>query len=186
MKARNPKWTPTMPDAAERPELSQAEKEAVWAPVAHEVLIRTAETYGGFITYGELASHVQEATSISTRVGMQNWIGRLLGAVSDDAESREEPHLSSLCVHQDQSIGLGYPWAAPDSTEIEREEIAARDRLECYRVYAKDLPADGGSPLMTPAMSERFERQRRSTPAPRPICPRCSMELPASGICENH
>jgi hypothetical protein len=167
--------------------MTQAEREAVWVPVARELLIDTARTYGAWITYEEIAERVQEATGVRSRVPFRHWIGRLLGAVSDSAVSRGEPHLTALCVHTgDQTIGVGYPWAPADASEAEREDAASRDRLECYRRYAADLPADGGVPAFTPKVRERLDRKAKASESARAVCSVCGIELPATGICESH
>lgn len=176
-----------IPDTIEGQKVSTAKAHAVWVPAARELLISTAQIYNNWITYADLAERIQQITGVSTKQPLQYWIGGLLDAVSIECEQRGEPHLTALCVHSDQSIGDGYPWARADATEVEREEVAAKDRFHCYQVYADDLPDDGGSPTLTPSMQSRFQRQRRSTPTPAKQCPICFMELPSTGICnEDH
>ena len=81
---------------------------AAWIPLAHEELRRTAGRYDGVITYKALAEMVQEQSGIRTRMLLANWIGGLLEAVAVQAKDAGEPPLTSLCVHQDGTIGEGY------------------------------------------------------------------------------
>lgn len=151
-----------MPETSNGAKISLSDAHEAWLPAAREVLMATARTYGGWITYKELARSVQEATGITTSQRLDYWIGGLLEMVSDDAERRGEPRLTSLCVRADQSIGSGYPWARDIDDDWKREEIAAQDRLECYRRYALDFRAEGGVPMLTPSLEKRLERQRRA------------------------
>lgn len=163
-----------------------AEAVATWIPLAYDELIATAHRYHAVITYLELSEHVQEVSGIRTRTLLTNWIGKLLEEVARRAKASHEPPLTSLCVHQDGTIGPGYA-RAPKSTDDEPgddiEVYAAEHRLLCYRKYAEDLPADGGRPALTRAESARRARKAAQVPARRPVCPRCFTELPAAGHC---
>src|SRR5699024_5299799 len=108
---------------------------ASWVPLAHEELIATAKRYHGVVTYKELSEHVQERSGIRTRVLLTNWIGKLLEEVAVRAKANGEPPLTSLCVHQDGTIGPGYaraPRAVVDSPGEDIEYYAAEHRLLCY------------------------------------------------------
>lgn len=159
-----------------------------WSLAAREILIRTARMYHGYITYGELAEEVQQITGIRTRSQMRNWIGAVLGRVADECRSRGEPSLTALCVHQDESVGVGYVYVL----EIAGEEIpddldfhAAEARFACYRAFGAVLPPDGGQPALTAkvAAARRYKaKQIEVMPA---LCPRCFIQLPVSGRCDN-
>lgn len=159
-----------------------------WAPVARDELVATARTYRAVTTYLELSERVQEVSGIRTRMLLANWIGKLLERVAQDAKDLGEPPLTSLCVHQDGTIGPGYAQAPKSLDEEPGDDIeydAARHRLLCYQKYARDLPADGGQPALTRAESDRRARgatERRAQP--RPSCPTCFTELPATGRCD--
>lgn len=73
---------------------------AAWAPIAYEVLVATASRYRAVITYGELSEEIQERSGIRTRMLLANWIGKLLEYVATEAKIKDEPPLTSLCVHQ--------------------------------------------------------------------------------------
>ncbi|MBN9100107.1 MULTISPECIES: hypothetical protein [unclassified Pseudonocardia] len=117
----------------------------------------------------------------------RNWIGKLLEEVARRAKANREPPLTSLCVHQDGTIGSGYAHAPKITTDEPAEDIefyAAEHRLMCYQKYADDLPADGGKPALTKSEHERRARQVIQEPVQRPKCPRCFTELPTSENCD--
>jgi hypothetical protein len=160
---------------------------AAWVPYAHAELVGTARKYHAVITYLELAEFVQERSGIRTRMLLTNWIGKLLEEVASLAKANGEPPLTSLCVHQDGTIGPGYARAPKSVVDTPGEDIefyAAEHRLICYRKYAADLPADGGAPALTRAEAERRQRKSSTAPRPSPLCPQCFTELPVSGRCD--
>jgi hypothetical protein len=177
-----------LPNDADGNHVSQREAISRWAPVARDALLASAKEYHAVITYKELAALVQEVSGITTKQRLDYWIGGLLESVAITSKVRNEPPLTSLCVHQDGTIGPGYA-RAPKSTEnddpeVDVDDLAAHHRLLCYRAYAADLPRDGGTAALTPQVAAARARRRRSEPpAPRPICPIHSMELSATGVC---
>ena len=88
-----------------------------------------------------MANYVREATGIHTPQLIHHWIGDVLGEVSDAAERRGEPHLVSLCVNREGSVGAGYLWAPADATPAQRDELAQTHRSECYVRYAPGAEA---------------------------------------------
>jgi hypothetical protein len=172
---------------ADESRVNFADALAAWIPLAYEELIATARKYHAVTTYLELSAHVQEASGIRTRTLLTNWIGKLLEEVAVRAKANSEPPLTSLCVHQDGTIGPGYaraPKAVSDEPGQDIEFYAAEHRLLCYRKYAEDLPVDGGKPALTRSEYERRARKAMQEPIRRPLCPLCSTELPASGRCD--
>ncbi|WP_201308900.1 GIY-YIG nuclease family protein [Puerhibacterium puerhi] len=164
-----------------------SEAMAVWIPLAYQELVATARKYHAVITYRELSDQVQERSGIRTRVLLTNWIGKLLEEVAVLAKTNGEPPLTSLCVHQDGTIGPGYakaPRSVVDEPGDDIEHYAAEHRLLCYRKYAEDLPDDGGRPALTKAEAERRARKTAKEPARRPECPTCFTTLPATGVCD--
>ena len=159
-----------------------------WSMAAREVLIRTARTYHGYITYGELAEEVQQVSGVRTRSQMRNWIGGVLGLVADECHGRGEPPLTALCVHQDETVGVGYGYVLELAGEAVPDDLdghAAAARLGCYRYFGADVPEGGGSPALTPkvaAARQRAAKQREPVPV---LCPRCFIQLPSSGHCDN-
>jgi hypothetical protein len=158
-----------------------------WIPLAYDALIATAQKYHAVITYSELSEQVQTVSGIRTRTLLTNWIGKLLEEVARRAKEDGLPPLTSLCVHQDGTIGPGYaraPKATNDEPGDDIEYYAAEHRLLCYRRYAKDLPEDGGAAALTQAERQRRQRRAVQTPVQRPRCPSCHTELPQSGTCD--
>lgn len=159
---------------------------AAWVPIAHEVLVQTAGNYNQTTTYKELTDIVQERSGIRTKMLIGNWSGKLLEQVAVRAKEAGEPPLTSLCVHQDGTIGAGYalaPKSVPSDPDTDVEDLAAQHRLLCYRRYAADLPSDGGAPTLTAQVVEARARQVKPGVKQRPICPLHFMELSASGVC---
>lgn len=165
---------------------------AGWVAAARPILVSVAQRYQATITYKELATDIQTAAGVKTRMLITNWIGGVLGQVADECHARGEPLLPSLCVHADGTIGDGYAVAVAQTAgdnigEHDIEMRAAEDRLRCYRHFGAMLPPDGGQPTLTPqvlAKRERMKRQSAPSPSPR-VCPNCWMVLPMSGRCNN-
>src|SRR6478735_1581033 len=142
-----------------------------WAKHAYEVLVETAGRYNAVITYSELAEEVKV-----------NHV-------------RNEPPLASLVVRKDDGqVGAGYDEAlrvageAPITDPLERENSAAAARLECYRHWGADVPADAVPTLTAKARVVRASTPRATaaTEARRgAVCPTCFMEMPVSGPCPN-
>ena len=114
-----------------------------WASAARPILEDVAKTYNGYITYGELAEKVQEATGIKTRVLIQNWIGE----VALLCQEPDQPLLSALVVRKrDKKVGSGYLIAVdeiyPNEAVQDLQEHAARERLRCYEFFGAIIPED--------------------------------------------
>jgi hypothetical protein len=105
-----------------------------------------ARSYGGYITYSELASRLVDSTGIRTGQLLSNWSGKLLNQVIHLCLERGLPALSSLVVHATYGmVGSGFDEVLRASgrdapgNDLEREQAAAAERLECYWAYCKDL-----------------------------------------------
>lgn len=171
---------------------------AAWIPMARESLLRTAETYNGYITYSDLAEEVQNKSGIRTKQLIHYWVGKVLGVVAIDCHQLHEPLLSSLCVRQDGSVGAGfgaaldetYGGTRPDDLDL----AAAEERLKCYLHFGAQMPPDGGRPTLTPMLAATRSRRATATAKRtrtmneevRAICPLCHVRLPSSGICGSH
>lgn len=161
-----------------------------WAEAAREVLVDSARRYRTVVTYKELSSQVQHRSGIRTSQLVQHWIGDVLGRVAAECAARGEPNLSSLCVNAQGSVGAGYVAGETSPEGIETGDLddeAARERLACYLHFDADgLPADGGSPALTPQVAATRSRTRKAAHAARPVatCPTCHMALPATGVCD--
>lgn len=167
------------------------ESRAAWAVAAREVLMEAAGRYQHVVTYKELAAQVQERTRIGTSQLMTYWIGDVLGRVTVDCAERGEPLLSALCVNAQGSVGTGYAAsvaALGRPMPEDPDDHAAHERLAAYRhVDAAHLPEGGGLPELVPKLAEARSRARKATFAARvvPTCPRCHLELAATGSCDN-
>lgn len=174
---------------ADESKVAFSEAMEVWVPLAYDELVTTARRYHAVITYQELSQHVQTVSGIKTRTLLANWIGKILEEVARRAKENNQPPLTSLCVHKEGTIGPGYALAPKTTTDEPGEDIeyyAAGHRLLCYQMYATDLPQGGGRPALTPAEIGRRRRTAAQTPVQPPRCPECSIELPTSGICDDH
>ncbi|ROR65788.1 hypothetical protein [Agrococcus jenensis] len=191
-----------MPHLANGKYVSQADAIRQWWPAAREVLIDTAHEYGAWITEDDLGAQVQQRTGISTNQPAPEWIGRVLGSVAADAEQRGEPRLASLCVTAERRVGDSHPGASGLLDARAREQRAAEDRLECYRAFGAELPADGGTPSVLapvlsrparPSRSAQPSRSRAAAAAPTPppavmretTCPNCFMVVPVAATCRD-
>lgn len=161
-----------------------------WAQAAVPVLQEVAGTYGDFITYKALATRVFEATQTSTRMLVPNFSSRLLNRVIHLCLQNNLPSLTSLVVSAaDGTVGTGFDAAlrasgrdVPD-TALERERIAAAERLECYKECGADVPA-GAEPQLTPKYAARVNPPKKEAPRPKPVCAIHGIQLPATGVCD--
>ena len=156
-------------------------------PLAYDALVETARRYNRWTTYLELTEHVQQVSGVRTRMLIGNWSGKLLERVAQLAADKGEVPLTSLCVHQDGTIGVGY-MRAPKSVDVDPaadvDELSADHRLLCYKKYAADLPADGGKPALTPTVAEaRARRKVQSRPKGQALPGRNFIELSSTGKC---
>lgn len=196
------------PEPRDASQVGSSVARAAWAEAARPVLLEAAGRYRATVTYKQLAVAVQEAAGITTKQLMHQWIGDVLGRVTDECQSRGEPLLSALCVSAQGSVGQGYAEAveaARGTRPNDPDDHAAQERLSCYQHWqATGLPRDGGTPLRTAhftltrkagaskpasrASSPRKTSVRKPTPAPEPkaipLCPRCFTQVPASGVCD--
>jgi hypothetical protein len=196
MSTSSPAVSSSLPDPQEEwreaTDVGAEESRTAWAEAARPILIDVAHHYHAVITYKELAAEVQRVTGIRTRQLTHYWIGDVLGRVSRDSMSREEPLLSALCVNADGSVGDGYAAgvaAADGEVNGDGDDHAAQQRLACYRFFeAPDLPAAGGSAALTPQLAARRTRLRKAriAEAPADVCPTCHTQLPATKVCDNY
>jgi hypothetical protein len=162
-----------------------------WAQAAVPVLQEVAGTYEGFITYKSLADRVFEETETRTRMLVPNFSSRLLNRVISICLERNLPALSSLVVSAtDGSVGVGFDAVLRASgrevpgTALERERIAAAERLDCYKRCGADVPA-GAEPRLTPKYEALVNPPKKDAPRPRPVCTVHGIQLPATGICDD-
>lgn len=162
---------------------------AAWAAAGGPVLRAAATEYGAYLTYQQLASEVQHAAGIETGVPFRHWIGQVLGAIASEQRARpDEPILTSLVVRADGTIGDGYAIPVEERDGVvpgDLEMHAAQERLRCYEFFGAELPPDGGVPQLTAAVSARRQNARRNSPTPKPVCPVCFLQLPATGVCDS-
>lgn len=179
-----------------------------WTKQAYDVLVETASHYNAVITYGDLAEEVQARSGLRTTANQRSWIGEVLHLIAYQNHRTGEPPLTALVVHkQDGHVGAGYDEVLrisgikPIDDPIERENHAAAARLECYRHWCPYVPADA-KPTLAPAASRapragtthprtaqprtvQPRRTERTNERHGSICPRCFMEMPLTGECQN-
>lgn len=162
-----------------------------WARAAFDELVRTASRFNGLIVYSDLAQRVQDETGLYTRADQRNWIGGVLSRVVHRCHDERLPALTALVVHKhDGQVGVGYDEVLttagikPIHDQLEREQHAAAARLECYRWWCSNVPADA-KPALSPKMEAKATRHRRHQRAQerRPSCPRCFTEMTGDGFC---
>ncbi|MDJ0459917.1 hypothetical protein PUN71_022170 [Arthrobacter sp. NQ7] len=162
-----------------------------WAEAAVPVLQEVARTYGNHITYKGLATRVFDITGVRTDMLVQNLSSKLLDRVIRLCRERNLPALTSLVVAAtDGTVGPGFDAVLRAAgkevpgTPLERERAAAAERLECYRAYCPDVPADA-VPRLTPVYEARVNPVKKEAPRPKPVCPVHGIQLPATGICDD-
>lgn len=163
-----------------------------WEPHAVFLLTDTAKTYNGFVTYKQLAETVQQRSNIRHNGLLTNWIGSVLGRVVEHCAREQIPHLSSLCVKEDGTVGDGYRHVlltcgeADDVGYDQLDGHAAEMRLECYRHFGAQLPADGGVPTLTPKAkaAKDWKKTQAKLDEPPKLCPTCYTVLPVTGKCD--
>ncbi len=133
------------------------------AKAARELLIEVAGTYRATITYRQLGADLQKRAGV--RVGSTpGWLVEVLAMVVHVCHRLAEPPLTALVVnHTDGTVGqpydealrtAGLPLAGPDA----REDAAAAARLECYRRYAPNVPADARPTRVSVQAAQRTPR----------------------------
>ncbi|HEX6148180.1 hypothetical protein [Nocardioides sp.] len=164
---------------------------AAWAGAARELLIGTAGRYHQVITVKDLAAGAQERTHLTSTRRTHQWIGDVLDLVAAECAERGEPNLTSLCVNAEGGVGASYArsvTAATGQEPADPDAHAATTRLACYVHFdATGLPATGGVAVLTPKLSASRSRLRKAALDARAVdtCPRCYIELPAQGGCNN-
>src|SRR4051812_19392668 len=100
--------TAETPEPRDASEVGATATREAWSEAARTKLLEAAGSYRALVTYKQLATAVQEISGITTTQPMHQWIGDVLGRVTDECQSRGEPLLSSLCVSVQGSVGQGY------------------------------------------------------------------------------
>ncbi|WP_298802253.1 hypothetical protein [uncultured Pseudokineococcus sp.] len=170
-----------------------------WTSAAFAVLTARARTYGATVTYGDLARALFARSGVATRSLLQSWIGDVLARVADAcaAPSNDHPPLDALVIRgTDGAVGGGYADAVERNSGTRPRDVeqhAAEARLACYRALSRDLPEDGGHPVLTarttaqPRRRTAVAKPAKPAPAPEPlpaVCPSCFTQLPRSGQCD--
>jgi len=169
---------------------------AAWARAAEGILEGVAATYGGSITYDQLAQQLFDKTGYRTRSLLANWIGQVLGPVQAATLTEGKPPLSALVVRAGTG-GVGDGYVNHEHPEgfasfVERQRAAAADRLTCYRTYCDHVPEDA-APQMTSLFiakntslyGVKKTAPKKAAPPPPRTCPVHNMVLPASGRCDD-
>lgn len=166
-----------------------------WTDAARPILLETARTYQGLITYRDLAARVQVTSGVRTRVLMWHVWGRVLDGVACDCRAHAEPLLSSLCIQAsgrvgDGRVGDGFERAVADAygetlCTYDVELRAAEERLACYRHFGAKLPPDGGAPTLPGSLVARRKRLQHLSQRARDqnYCVRCHLAVRPWGPC---
>ena len=132
-----------LPGTYRESDLSKVEFSAAidaWIPLAYEALLSTGQKYNNLITYLELSEYVQSSSGIRTRVLLTNWIGKLLEAVAQLAKANGDPPLTSLCVHQDGTIGEAIPTPQnPSGTHQGKTSSTTQRSIDCSAIRGTHL-----------------------------------------------
>jgi hypothetical protein len=163
-----------------------------WEPFAIALLANTATNPDGTTTYGRLSTFVQAETGITHNALLSNWIGGLLARVIDYCQHEGTPHLSSLCVKENGSVGDGFRWVLDAKKTIsgnmsskDLDDYAAKERIECYRYFGVENPSYSEDRIFTTKVAAAREARRaRERQAAMPtLCKVCHTQLPNSGVC---
>jgi hypothetical protein len=182
-----------------------------WSRAARPVLVQVARRYGSLMAPSSFAEEVQALSGVRTREPAAAWVDDVLDAVGVECIARDEPLLSAFCIGADGHIGARYEKLAisVDASAVNDIEMhAAKQRLEAHRYHGAIVPVDGGKPALPPQLKRvsaatpkraastgartRSARAKTATPRkpknpelPRPVCPTCFLQLPATGRCDN-
>jgi hypothetical protein len=121
------------------------------------------------------------------RMLLTNWIGKLLEQVAIRAKANREPSLTSLCVHQDGTIGDGYARAESRRRHTRRRHRILRGAAPpAVLPEARSRPARRRKPPSVDKGRSTATRARKAAqePAHRALCPVHDTEVPASGHCD--
>jgi hypothetical protein len=145
-----------------------------WALVAHDILEEVARRYGRSVAYADLAGEVQRRSGIATNLELSSWLDDIISEVDVRCNESGEPRLIALI----------------DRPGVARTGEVPAARLACYEAYGAKIPTRkasrgaGRTRSATPAAPPTRKRAKVQERV-RPICPRCFVELPATGICDN-
>lgn len=180
---------PAIYDVLDETEVPIAAATTRWAAAAVDRLRETAHSYNAVITSADLARQIQASTGVRTRTLVSSWIGAVLEQAAELCASTGEPVLTSLCVQSDGTVGEGFATALRKSRQRATKDIemdAAHARVECYRRYATDFPANGGRAMLTKGVeTARGKVRSRVDDPPGALCPIHHIAVPASGICDD-
>jgi hypothetical protein len=145
-----------------------------WALVAHDILEEVAKRYGRSVQYSDLAQEMQRRTGIATDLELSTWVDDVLAAVAERCKDSGEPRLITLVDRPGVTHATEVPAA----------------RMECYQAYGAKIPATRTTRRTTRTRSGAAAAAPARKPAKaeervRPICQRCFVELPSTGVCDN-
>lgn len=153
-----------MTDSTGRPErlVSPTAGRQSWTKHAYEVLVETAGRYNAVIDYADLAEQVQQRSGLRTTASTGTWLPGVLSLVAYQCHRLADPALTALVIHKGGRVGGAYnevlriAGLQPIDDEDARELHAAGARLECYRRWGADVPADATAAM--PALPSRGHR----------------------------
>lgn len=148
-----------------------------WTLRAHEILVEVAGRWNRSIAYDDLAAEVQRRTGIRTDMDAEDWLDDVLKEINTRCVEAGKPKLIALV----------------DMPGVTSREASAA-RLSCYEAYGARKPREKAATTRTAGARTRRETEPRKAPAKRavkpqdrvrPLCPRCFVELPSTGICDS-
>lgn len=160
-----------------------------WALVAWDVLEAVAARWRRTIDAEALGAEVQRRSGIHTDLPAATWIGPLLSLVTQRAHESHGPAVTSLVAGEDGGPHECFDEAltlagTPGLTGLARRDAWLDARMACHRAYGAKIPA-GVTELPRPRVRKVVEA---AAPAPErvaPVCPRCFLQLPATGVCDD-
>lgn len=176
----------------------------LWSNEAFGILTAVASRYRATVSPGELATRVRDRTGVQTSHPTSAWLSKVLQLVAHRCQATGVPPLTSLVVNpSDGTVGPAYAEVLrvqrkPVGNDVSREREAAIGRLEAYRRFAQDVPADAKPTLpaqlvrtlekpvrvRTPRAAKVVAPEVPDVPTHR-ICPTCFLETPVNGECQN-
>lgn len=165
------------------------EARTLWKEEAILKLESVASTYGAYITYQDLGSHLFETTQVRTTNFLPRWIRHPLYDVLDYCDEHGLPAITALVVQKSFGmVGPGFSaWLrlknqGPTDNDVEREVAAAQERLASYRLFCPDVP-ENAVPMPTPHLAKRVNAGTVEWPWAAPTCSNCGRPLRFNELC---
>lgn len=154
----------------------------VWTEEAIPKLDELSKTPWDYILYSELGAYLFEVTGVHTTNWLPRWIRHTLWNVLVHCHENGRPATPALVVRKKTGmVGPGFTaWLelkgrTPIKDLVQLEEVAARERLECYRMHT-DLPKDT-VPFPTRKLAKKLNQGTVEWSLPFPTCSSCGAQM---------